>query len=58
MIMGKRKSDHGTHADVREIFAAMGMKEPCKLCSVPNWDIYHPPDKPCPKQVPTPADKP
>jgi hypothetical protein len=46
----KRKSDHGTHADLKKLFAAMGMKEPCKLCSDPNWDIYHPPDKPCPKQ--------
>ena len=21
----------------------------CKLCSVPNWDVYHTPGNPCPK---------
>lgn len=49
--MSKRKSEQGTANDVKELFAAMGMKEPCPLCSSPNWDIYHPPEKPCPKQV-------
>lgn len=35
---------------VRKKFAEMGMT-PCKLCGVPGkWDVFHPLDKPCPKQ--------
>lgn len=22
----------------------------CKACSLPNWDVYHTPNNPCPKQ--------
>lgn len=35
---------------LREIFAEMGIFEPCKLCSGPNWNVFHPPEKPCPKE--------
>jgi hypothetical protein len=48
--MKRKTKDEAAAEMLREQFAKMGMTEPCPLCSVPNWNVYHPPGKPCEKQ--------
>jgi hypothetical protein len=49
-MSGRRSGKSRMNEMVREKFAEMGMT-PCPHCGVPGkWDIFHPLDKPCPKQ--------
>ena len=38
-----------------EIKEALGLGEPCPLCSTENWEVYHRDGEPCPKAAEHPV---